>query len=571
MKKAIPVILNISILLAAAAIYIITYLNRDLAKTGLSYAGYYAMLLLFILWAVTLMQCAAGRKIDLKSAVRSYAPAIMACLILTSVIFISAGPRFRVLSDETNLASVAKSMVYEKRADNVTMGLWYYDMFFPLERMIEKRPIMFPFLTHIFHTVLGYRVENVFILNFFALFALFFLVYDMIYKRFGRVWAVSAIMLMASQPILSQCATSGGFELVAVLFAVISYMSLKWFLKERSAVSFQLLWVNLLMLANIRYEGIMPFVLVIIALACFKCIKADFFKTGMSVVYSCTALIFLPTFWQKLLVPDPYSIGDPHLSPFSIADLITHNIDFLKTLADYSFRGPYNTIVDIIGVIGIFYFAYRFMVKRGEPFKGQRKLLYISAACIIAYWILITSYNPSFLDNPSTYRYYLLFFTLLPVSALMFASRFEVFMRRPGYLLTLSVLMFLLYHPVSVEDKFSRGSFWPREYRFVMDVIGEEAAKDRGFVVIYAKPGQLTASNYGAVDFKYANTHKMIDFYLKSHLYGNIFVAQTILYETMEPAKECELDRRFALEKFAERQLNEKKFMRISRVIAIAK
>ena len=570
MKKIILVILNISILLAAGAVYIVTYFNRELAKAGLSYAGYYAMLLLFVLWVITLVQCAASRKFDFRAALRSCTPALIACLILTSVIFVSAGPRFRVLSDETNLASVAKSMLYEKRADNVTMGLWYYDMFFPLVRIVEKRPLMFPFLTHIFHTILGYHVENVFILNFFALFALFFLVYNMIHKRFGHVWAVSAIILMASQPILAQCATSGGFELMAVLFAVISYVSLKWFLSERSALSFRLLWVNLLMLANIRYEGVMPLALVIIALACFRCIKTDFFRGWMSAIYSCAALIFLPTFWQKLLVPDPYSIDIPGAPPFSIAKLVTHNIDFLKTLADHSFRGPYNTILDLIGFAGIFYFIYRFLAKREEAFKGQRLLSYISAICIAAYWILITAYDPAFIDHPSTYRYYLLFFTLLPLSALMLASRLGIFVRKGGYLLMLSALIFLLYHPASVEDRFSRYSFWPREYRFMMGVITKEAAKDRGFVVIYAKPGQLTASNYGAVNFKYANTHRQIGFNLKSYLYSNIFVVQAILYDTMEPAEECRLDERFVLEKLAERQLNEKKFIRISKVTAIA-
>ncbi|MBN1527268.1 MAG: glycosyltransferase family 39 protein [Candidatus Omnitrophica bacterium] len=571
MKKVLVVTLNIAIIAAAAAAYIITYLNRDLAKAGLSYAGYYAMLLLFAFWVITLAQCIARRKPVFKSAVRSYAPAAIACFILVSVIFISVGPRFRVLSDETNIASVARSMLYEKRTDNVTMGLWYYDILFPLERVAEKRPLMFPFLGSIVHTLLGYHVENVFILNFLALFALFFLVYGLVQKRFGHIWAVSAIVLMGSQPILAQCATSGGFDLMATLFVVVSYVSLKQFLRERSALNFQLLWVNLLMLANIRYEGVMPLVIVMTTLAFSGCVKADFFKDGRSLAYSCAALIFLPTFWQKLIVADPYRTGSPGEPTFSVTYLLTHSIDFLRTLADYSFRSPYNAVVNLIGLAGLLYFIYRFVVNREEAFKGQRLLLYISAACIAAYWVLITSFNPSLLVNPTTSRYYLLFFALLPVSALMLASRLGIFARKPMYVLILSTLIFLLYHPVSVEDWLSKASYWPREYRFVMDVISKEAAKDRGFVVIYAKPGHLTVSNYGAVDFAYANTHRQIGFNLKSHLYSNIFVVQAILYATMEPSEECRLDGRFTLEKLVERQINEKRFIRISRVAAIAK
>lgn len=246
-------------------------------------------------------------------------------------------------------------------------------------------------------------------------------------------------------------------------------------------------------------------------------------------------------------------------------------MDFLKTLADYSFQSPYNAIVNTIGLIGIFYLAYVFLAKREEGSRGERLVTVISAICVIAYWALITSYNPAFLDNPSTYRYYLLFFTLLPISALLLMSHAGFFTRKPAYVLALAMLIFFLYQPASVEDKFSKASYWPREYRFVKDFLDKAAARDRAFLVIYAKPGQLTVSNYGAVNFDYANSHNMIDLYARNRLFNNIFVVQAIMYDTMQPAPECQIDGRFALQKLVERQVSDKKFIRISRVTAISK
>jgi hypothetical protein len=569
MKKALRILFYLSILLATAALYAVTYFNRGLAPIFFSKAGYYIIFLLVLFWGVTLAQCAARSKTGLKALLRTYGPGIMACLILVSFIFISVEPYLRALPDETNLMNVSRSMTYEKRTDNVVMGLWYYDMFFPTVRMLEKRPLVFPFFTHIFHTILGYRVENVFVLNFFVLFFLLFLIYTMIRRRAGDIWAVSAVLLVASQPIVTQCATSGGFDLLAALFAVISFMSLRSFIADRSSLSFRLLWLNLLILANIRYEGVIPFALVIAALACFGYIRKGLFTSGMNVVYFLTPLIFIPTFWQKILITVPYRVGPPGVAAFSMTDLVKHNLDFLNVLRDFRFDLPYNVPVSLIGFIGILYFGFRFAANRAEAFKGQRHIAYISTACVAAYWVLVTSYHVGVISHPAVSRYFILFFILLSVSAVMFLSHNKILRRAPGYMLAFSIVMFTLYHPLSVNDAFSKHQWLSREHRFVTGFLKNEASKDRGFLVVYGGPMQLTAYNYGAVTFDYINREKLIDLYYNRHLFDKIFVVQSILYETMQPPEELKLDERFAIETLAERQINENYFVRISKVTAI--
>ena len=566
MKKIILPLINLSLILIVIVLSAATFYKRLLMRDLFSYGGYYLLLLLVLFWIITILQCLRQHKPDLKAFAKSYGWGIFAALVISIIIFMSVTPLFRVLSDETNLLADSKSMIYEKRTDNITMGMWYYDNFYPINREIPKRPLLFPFLASIIHILCGYHAKNVFVLNFIVLFTILSLVYFFIKNHLGSIWALPAIFLVASQPIIVQNATSGGFDLTAALFLMICFMSLEWFLKKPSALRFQFLWVNLLMVANVRHEGILACLFVVLFLFIFKYIRYGFFKTRMSVIYFSTPLIFLLTFWQRLLVRDPFETTG---APFSAAYFIKNTVTFFKMFFDYRFFFPYASIINLVGFIALLYFIYLFIAKKVMGELWQRHLIIISAAVLAINWVLYASFYNGMIDHPSCSRYYAIFFISLSLFSLFLASRFTIFTKRPEYILMLSILMFVLYQPVSIQDRFSRMQTLPREYRFTMNFLDKEAQKNRGFMVIADRPGQYTVHDYGAVNFDYANHVRGIIDGFNNRLYENIYVIQDIEYATFQPKPATKLNDNFVLETVAEMQNNAEFFTRISKVVSV--
>lgn len=517
-----------------------------------SHVSYYLIFFLFVLWIIALIQRIGTATLRSKVAV----PGIIFCLLLSGAVFVSVKPAFRVLSDETNLLAISKSMTYERRTDNVTMGNYYFDNFYPIRREMPKRPLVFPFLTHIAHAFLGYRPANVFIVNFLALFALLFLIFTLVRERLGNIWAASSALLVASQPVVAECAASGGFDLTAALFMVISFACLGSFLKAPGAVRFRLLWLSLLMLGNVRYENIMCFPIVLAFLFAFKYVKTAYFKGRMSFVYFLTPILLLPVFWQRMLIKNSYDTGD---APFAFSYFVQNHITFIKSLFDFRFFLPYATIVNLIGAAGLVYF----LIKAKKQFSH---LWFISGACLAGHWLVYTSYHLGRVDHPSSARLFVLFYILLSVSALFFLSASKVLRKKPVYVIIFSLAIFALYNPVAAQGRFSRTQTLPRKYRFTMNFLKKEADEKRSFLVITERPGQYTVWNYAAVNFAFARKNRSLKEHIKRHLYENVFVIQDIRYESGLPTEKTHLGSGFSLKTAAESQNDAEHFTRISKV-----
>jgi len=286
-----------------------------------------------------------------------------------------------VLSDEANLMEVSKCLLYEKKADKVSMGKWHYDNFYPIHRYMAKRPLGFPFFTHIIHAVSGYRVENAFVLNGIALFLILFLIYAVIKKNLGALWAISAVILVASQPLVVQTATSAGFDPLATLSTIAIFLILHWFLEKPEPNRFQLLWISLLMHANIRQEGGLISLIILVFLFCMRYIKLGLFKTRTSFIYVFTPFILLLTFWQRVLVTNPYeNYGTPAIST---KYLIENTLSFFRLLVNYDFYLPYATILNFIGFAAFIYFGYLFLKKAIFTERHKRHLAIITCACLL--------------------------------------------------------------------------------------------------------------------------------------------------------------------------------------------
>src|ERR1035437_8834519 len=83
-----------------------------------------------------------------------------------SVVFLSTDIGFKVLSDETNLLSVANMLTVFGKASNTEMWQFYYHNFHALDVSVPSRPILFPILISLVEMVVGVKWWAPFAVNF---------------------------------------------------------------------------------------------------------------------------------------------------------------------------------------------------------------------------------------------------------------------------------------------------------------------------------------------------------------------------------------------------------------------
>ncbi len=567
-RHGLPALLMVA---AAFIIALVSFSNPPLMKTLYSRTAYYFITLLAVLWVGAIIRCLRAEAFEIKIFLRVHAKGFLFAGAICLLISISVQPNFRVLSDETNLLSVSRSMTYHKTVDNITEGSYYYGNFNAEKSVlqdVEKHRLLLPYVTHLFHSLSGYRVENVYLLNMLALFVLLCLLYVFMTEYLSAIWAFSCMILVAAQPIVSQCATSGGVDLLCALFMFISFYALMKFLAAPSGARFEFLWVSLAMLSNTRQESVLVFAATLTLLFFSKHVKKEFLKS--SLVYAATPLVFLPIFWQKALVKDAFEQAPGEIA-FSISNFLKNNIDFFKTLFHFDALLPYATLINIAGLTGLGYFlllaflsppAWKNFIKQ----KNRGALLLIAAVNVLICWTVITSYYRGIPSHPSDARYFVFFAALSSILAMFFIKTIKIFDQKPSYFFMVCILMFILYHPSTIEGRFTNTQILPRKYNYVVEYLKKNASKN--ILVIVDRPGQYMVHEYGAMSFPTARRMKgLLLQNLRQHLYEGIYVVQEIDYLTQQPINEEKLDAEFMLEPIYNIQNEARTFIRISKVV----
>lgn len=217
--------------------------------------GYWVQFALLSAWAFCLLRVAAAEDLFLLRALRERIGLAVLALALVACWFAAAPPSLRILTDEANLAAVAQGF-HERREPSMCMaGEFEGGRLACRQTALDKRSNLFPFLVSVAHRLLGYRLENVFVVNF-ALGALALVLTGLLAElAAGGAARLAAPVLLAAVPTLGQAYTSGGFEgLNLTLLLAVLFLWLRW--HERPSRS---LWALLVathaLLGYTRYEG----------------------------------------------------------------------------------------------------------------------------------------------------------------------------------------------------------------------------------------------------------------------------------------------------------------------------
>lgn len=547
--------LNVFIVLLTIIAVVLTYMNQVLMRVCFVHGAYYLIFVLFVLWIVTLLEFANVKQLNLLSFLRRHALDLFFCFALSVLVFISTGPMFRLFADEVNLLSVSRSMLYEKRVDSVVEGLKYLKEFHPLTRVLPTRCLLFPFFEHILHVMTGYRTENAFALNFMVLFTFLSSLMIFLKRRFGSIFASSVLFLIVAQPAFTQTATSGLSDLLLVLFVLFSFLSLKQFLEVQSEIHFRLLWVNLVMLANVRYESCIFLIVTILLLFLLRYAKVSYF--GESFVYSLSFFLVLPLFWQRILTAQSFG-------SFSFECFLRNSFISFSNMLNLSFRFHNAGALSLFGFLCLLYFLL-FLSRKFFQNRERVYLALISFANIFAWWFIVASYTVVDFNRYSACRFFLIFCVVFSFFALFVLSHFKVFSKKPVLLLIVSIAVFLIYHPASIANSFHCKLYYTRDYYIIMDFLKEQKGND--FLLITNRPKQYVIHNYGVISFETANNRKaeVLDG-LAKHSFSKIFVVQQLEYGSFLPIDGTKLDSDYSLKSLFELRNRRGSFLRISKV-----
>jgi len=532
---------------------------------------YYILWLLFLVWFVQFGIFLRSTGFSLKRFLREAWPVLVVALLLTVMTAVAVPPKFRVLADEANLASVSRSMVDSKTVYNFTIGKYYYFTFHPVMAELEKRPMLFPFFAHFFHLARGYDVRNLFLLNLFVLFLLLSSVGILVRRSFkevefpesGRVW-IAAVLLVLLCPIVALTGTSGGFDLFATAFFGWSFIVLAEFLKKPTTECFAFLWMNLILLSHTRYESLLFFGIVIIGLSLFRRIEPSLFSR-FAHVYLLTPLAMVPLIFQRMISGGKFE-NPPGVPAFAVKHIFMNTRRFFEAISDFTYFYPYPNLLiwlslALLPVIGIRWFRKDRLSADGEV----RPLVLLLLLCLGAYLLIVLSYYIGDPKHPASARFFALPVGLLALLPILAHRAWPKYFNQ-RLLLAGSVGMLIMYFPVASQDRFTQSLELIRETEHSIGYL--DRLKTKNILVIADRPGIYTAYQYGATSFEYAHQHKNeLLAELRNRLYTDIVVLQHISYLERKPLSSETLDPEFVLEDpDAEFQITGGHFLRISRI-----
>jgi hypothetical protein len=552
--RQITIITLASIIAVLSLIYGLT--DLEIGKKIVTKSAYYLILIMTGFWVFITLPF-------FRETLKNKFLQIVICFLMTVTVFVSIPPKYRVLSDETNLLSVSQSMTYRRDILNVTQSKFYYGNFNVIQGDLPTRPLLFPFFTSIVHTVTGYRYQNVFVLNFLILFAFLTMTFLVVESRLGRLSAIAACLLVLSIPTLTLSASSGGFDVCSLLFFGLSFVLLYRFLTIPNATNFAMLVIQLILLAQIRYESIAYVAIIMTALLVFRKIKLEMI-TENSVLFAASPFFLIPMLLQRKLTPNTFE-NPPGVPPFSIDHFTKHLKILGESMVFVQPDYPYPSYLNWVAIILLLILLFK-VVPNYKKYLNQSQaiLSLLLFSSILLSLTIVLFHHFGVFPHPTQARLFMIFLVFLAMIPVLFRYFFPTVLTEKS-LFALAVVSFALYHPVATQGRFTNSLTIIREtediYRFL------DKINDPKIMIIIDRPGQYTVANYGAVGIGFANGNKgslLND--LSRGLFSDMWVFQKYSFETGKPLKDHELDAEFNLEAVQDIMITATDFIRISRV-----
>lgn len=551
-------------------------LTPEQSLQAVIYGGYWAMLLLTVLFGWALFKVARDSWTgidDWKTRPRWPAALVVGCGLL---LLAHEAYGFKILMDEVMLLGTSMSLHLDKTALVPMRGHDIQGAFQIIAGQIDKRPLFHPFLLSVLHDLTGYRPENAFVLNTVLTFVFLALSYVTGFRIGGRGAGAVAVLLFTSLPLLAQNATGAGFELLNLVMILATLLLGMRYVARRDGNSLEAFGLAAILLANTRYESVVYLLPVGLTVLWVWWSERRPLLTWMVI---CMPLFLLPyalhnkvfsvrtSSWEMASQPG----YDKPFSPAYIADNIAHDLNFFFNTNGEHSNSLTLSILAILGVPLFALWAVKTLLRlRDAP--PARAALAIFSLGFLAHTLLMLCYFWGRFDDPVIRR------LSLPVNLAMVVAIVTAAAEIPGRHVwrVLTVLIGIGFFAHSLPSMARHG--YSSEY-----YVGREMDWRREFIAAHPERDYLFIDNnsiiwithlVSATPVKQALDHKEnIIFNFQNHIFSKMYVFQRLNVDkdtgrTSVLADE-DLGPDYELEPVWERRFTPMTVSRISRVVSI--
>lgn len=554
-------------------------LTPDYSLRTVIYGGYWAMLLIFALFAWMLWRIARA-SFPGWAALRA-APKWPAALIggCGTLLLVHEGFGFKILMDEVMLLGTSMSLHFDKTALVPTRGHDIQGAFQLLSGQLDKRPLFHPFLLSLLHDLTGYRPENAFVLNVILTFVLLAVVYVVGRKLTSPAGGALAVLLLTSLPLLAQNATGGGFEMLnLVMIAGTVALGLRY-AEKRDNDSLSALCLSAVLLAQTRYESVL-FLVPVAVLILWTWWREQ--RVHLTPIAICSPLLLLPyalqnkvftvrdSSWELASRPGsgkPFSLG-------YLPDNAQHALNFFfDTTGDQS----NSLVLAALGFLAVPFFVlwgYK-VLKNARAESSLRIATVIFALGFALHTALMMGYFWGKFDDPVIRRLSLplnlgFVFATVVIAGELARSFASTVWRVAVVLVTVGLfcnsLPSMARHDYTFDYYIGRETVWRRDFM--------AAHPEKDYLVIDTSSITWITHLVSSTPMQQALEHKEnIIFNLRNHTFSAIYAFQRYEVDSDTGAltvqKDDDLGPDYKLETVWERRFTPLRVSRISRVVAV--
>ncbi len=518
---------------------LLTLLAIGVARPGYTeplfvHTAYYFLMATVLCWVGTYLYAAREvRWATIVTWVKENWPGLVISLVVTIVGWLAVHPALRILSDEAGLVGTSKNLWASRTATFTVSGKYYYDSYWDIDVAVDQRPAMFPFLVSLVHVLCGYSYKNVFLFNLMVLPAFVLVAYRLARSIGSKTFAIVAALLVVAHPITLLSVRSGGFDFLAAFFALLIIKSLHDHTRAPSPERLAILWMNLCMFAEIRYESVLFLPPVLALLLLFRMVTWSTLRP-FAFIYALTPAYLIPRLWQAVFrgsIPEQ----SPGTIVFSLKNFFDNARDYFKPiLSPFASQPLHSAIVIALGVVGcVLWLRWLYRRLLARDWKSPQVRFAISvAAWMLVQAILVFTYVWGRAQYPSAARLVLAIDTFFAFPA---AWVLTLWLRRwrPLVAILLATAVVAFYLPVASQHRMLNRLTQTREVATTWPFF--EGLHTKRIIIVADRPGLYTIMDYGAMDFETARHDPVIFDALAHGLFYDIYLVQQIDLTTNEP------------------------------------
>ena len=535
------------------------------------HTGYYFIFVSFILWLTCLFKLYFTQ---IRTILRDHYGGLLLATVLMVLIFCIAPPKFKILSDESNLIGVSMAMYQSKKVYLPIQG-FNVDYKKPEYQItIDKRPLLYPLLVSLVHSLVGFSPYNGFVVNFMLGIAVLFLLYLIIYDHFPRPYSFFAVLILAGLPNFVMWVTSSGFETLNLFFILFTIFLFEKVIKSRRIQHIELLLLTLVLVAQCRYESI---VFVVAILFLLPMLLKKRVLSEMSLITLIILFLFIPTIWLPRLyaqLPVINKIGSHVVQAanlyeaFSFSNLIANTPKNLMVFLGLDPNLGFSPVVAGMAIAGIYLMTKKRIVGYQSTSISYRTLWLFGVVTFgLLYFIQVSFY----LGDMSLYtqnRFAMAYLPYLVVPAIYFIHSI---LKRHGHANKILMGIFCVFHllyfwPYGSQQRLVNSGALAYEYTKTLKYVNNSFHKNANILLISERPYLYVVHYGGAVDFAYANQNpqKILDQYSKE--FDHILVLQRCRYDSRAPLTSCHLNPAYRLVHAGNLNLTRSEYLKVSEI-----